>query len=255
MTATDKDGGTSTAVTKEIGVQGIEVVGNVCGTGQQLLVFGTNGADTIKIQAGSSSGTVKAIINGVAQPQKSVAQVVVYGLGGNDNISVDNSLTLVRLLYGGDGNDVLGGGNGPGIQVGGAGNDTLSTGNARDILIGGTGADSLKGGNGDDLLVAGSTAYDDPTTTGEQALCAISKEWNSGSSYTMRIGHLTGTLSGGLNGSTKLIGSGPNRTVFDDAIKDTLTGGLGSDWFLMNRTGGGVLDASDNTGSEVVTDI
>jgi hypothetical protein len=43
--------------------------------------------------------------------------------------------------------------------------------------------------------------------------------------------------------------------VFDDAVRDTLTGGNGSDWFILNRTGSGVLDRSDSSGSEVATDL
>jgi hypothetical protein len=37
--------------------------------------------------------------------------------------------------------------------------------------------------------------------------------------------------------------------------RDTLTGGLGQDWFLLNKTGGTVLDSSEATSSETVTDL
>jgi len=49
--------------------------------------------------------------------------------------------------------------------------------------------------------------------------------------------------------------TGPGQTVFDDAHQDRLTGGKGSDWFLLNLSGGMVLDTSDRMGSEVGTDL
>jgi Ca2+-binding RTX toxin-like protein len=200
---------------------------------------------------------VKVTVNNVVKGTFMVTgRLVIYGQGGNDTISIDDHLTLPRLVYGGDGNDSISGGNGNGVQLGGNGDDTLSTGNGRDVLIGGTGADTLKGGNGDDILIAGPTTYDAVTAANQAGLCAIEKEWNRGdASYTTRISHLTGATSGGLNGSSKLTTTGAGRTVLDDTSKDTLTGGLGQDWFLLNKTGGTVLDKSDATSSEITTDL
>jgi Ca2+-binding RTX toxin-like protein len=254
MTATDKDGGTSTAVTKTVTISGTSVVPTTCGTGTDLLIGGTSGNDTIKL-APSGSGikvTVNNVVKGTFFPTN---QLVIYGQGGNDTITIDTHISTPRLVYGGAGDDNISGGNGNGTTLGGDGNDTISTGNGRDVLIGGTGTDTLKGGNGDDILIAGSTSYDAPTAANQAALCAIAKEWDSGSSYMTRILHLTGAQSGGLNGATKLITTGPGRTVFDDTSKDTLTGSLGSDWFLLNRTGGTVLDKSDATSAEIATDL
>lgn len=179
--------------------------------------------------------------------------MVVYGQGGNDTITIDSHLTLDHLIYGGDGADSISGGNGNGIQFGGDGNDALSTGNGRDILIGGSGADTLKGGNDDDILSAGSTAYDAISPANQAPMCAIAEEWNrTDASYPTRMAHLTGITSGGLNGSNVLTASGAARTVLDDTSRDTVTGGLGLDWYLLNKTGGTVLDRSDATSSEVV---
>jgi hypothetical protein len=88
------------------------------------------------------------------------------------------------------------------------------------------------------------------------SMCAIGKDCNrTDASYATRISYLTGTSSGGLNGSNLLTTSGAARTVFDDTSKDTSTGGLGQDWYLLNRTGGTALDKSDATSSETVTDL
>lgn len=45
-----------------------------------------------------------------------------------------------------------------------------------------------------------------------------------------------------MNGPVRLTTDGPDRTVFDDNSEDTLSGDGGADWFLLNRTGGNVLD-------------
>jgi hypothetical protein len=43
--------------------------------------------------------------------------------------------------------------------------------------------------------------------------------------------------------------------VFDDASRDRLTGGLGQDWYLLNKSGTGTFDTSDATTSETTTDL
>ena len=48
--------------------------------------------------------------------------------------------------------------------------------------------------------------------------------------YQQRIDHLRGTTTGGTNGSFFL----KSTTVKDDAKVDSLTGGLGMDWFWAN---------------------
>jgi VCBS repeat-containing protein len=57
------------------------------------------------------------------------------------------------LLSGGDGADTLSGANGNDVLFGGAGIDHLDGGNGTDILVGGAGADLLTGGNGPDTFV------------------------------------------------------------------------------------------------------
>jgi Ca2+-binding RTX toxin-like protein len=234
------------------------MVADPCDSGKtDLLVLGSGGNDTIQIlKAGGSQVQVKVnnVVLGTFAP---TSAVIVDGRDGNDTITVDSQLSIARVLYGGGGNDILTGGNGPGILLGGDGTDTLTSGNGRDILIGGAGPDTLNGGNGDDILIAGSTSYDARTPANLQALlCAIGREWQrSDVVYQTRINHLTGATPGGLNGTTYLKAGAPGQTVFDDSSQDRLTGANGSDWFLLNRSGGTVLDLSDRTGSEVATDL
>jgi len=90
--------------------------------------------------------------------------IQVFGTGGNDTISLDETngaLPNAQLfggagndtLTGGSGNDTLFGGNGNDTLFGGAGNDTLLGGNGNDTLIGGPGNDTLFGGNGNDTFI------------------------------------------------------------------------------------------------------
>src|SRR5262249_27788066 len=65
------------------------------------------------------------------------------------------------------------------------------------------------------------------TTAHNASLAAILAEWQSGNSYSLRIAHIRGTQSGGLNGTNYL----NSTTVSDDGAADTLTGGAGLDWF------------------------
>ena len=62
-----------------------------------------------------------------------------------------------------------------------------------------------------------------------------------------RRGTGTGTR---LNGSYFLTTDGPDRRVFDDGVKDHLTGGNGQDWFVANLDGDGDKDQKDK-----VTDL
>jgi Ca2+-binding RTX toxin-like protein len=234
------------------------LVADLCDSGKtDLLVLGSGGNDTIQIlKAGNSQVQVK--VNNVSLGTFSpTGAVIVDGRDGNDTITMDTQLSMPRVLYGGGGNDTITGGNGPGILLGGDGTDTLSSGNGRDILIGGTGPDTLNGGNGDDILIAGSSSYDARTPANLQALlCAIGREWQrSDVAYQTRINHLTGATPGGLNGTSYLKAGAPGQTVFDDTSQDRLTGANGGDWFLLNLSGGTVLDTSDRTGSEVSTDL
>ena len=74
------------------------------------------------------------------------SEIQVFGTGGNDTISLDetNGALPNAQLFGGAGNDTL---------TGGSGNDTLFGGNGNDTLIGGPGNDTLNGGNGNDTFI------------------------------------------------------------------------------------------------------
>jgi Ca2+-binding RTX toxin-like protein len=246
-----------------------------------LVIGGTGGNDTLTVTP--SKDLTQAIVKrgadmlGTYSFASVTGQIVVYGLGGHDKITISPKITKPSLLwggygndvltsgkgddvlhgeagndkllggvgndqlFGGSGNDVLTGGTGNNLLVGGDGNDALTGGVGRDVLLGGAGIDKLSGGNGDDLLLGGITSFaSDPTS-----LNAIIAEWNSVSSYTERLAHLTGT-SGGLNSSVFLNAT----TVFNDSAKDIFLGGGQSDYFIVS-----LLDTLDLKAGEVTLTI
>jgi Ca2+-binding RTX toxin-like protein len=196
------------------------------------------------------------ILNGTRYgPFAPTGRIWVIGYAGNDRITVEGTVarnaflegrggndTLTGalgsdLLMGGAANDTLNGRAGHDVLVGGAGNDTLTGGMGQNVLIGGEGADRLVAGGGD-ILVAGPTLFDADAA----GLEAILAEWTSARAYRTRVANLrgeNGPLFGvRLNGNYFLRTGGSGQTAFDDGARDVLVGGLGADWFLLNRTGG-----------------
>jgi len=121
-----------------------------------LTVNGDNQDNTITVSrdvAGNllvNGGAVS--IKGGSPTVANTKLVKVFGLAGNDTISLDeaNGALPKANLYGGAGNDTLTGGSGNDLLFGDAGNDTLLGKGGFDLLFGGAGNDSLTGGAGDD---------------------------------------------------------------------------------------------------------
>lgn len=162
---------------------------------------------------------------------------VVQTARGNDfvNAGAGNDMVLTNggndTIFGGDGNDKLIGGADNDILLGGLGNDILEGGQGRNVLIGGLGKDCLYGTTGQSILVAGATDFD----ANEAALAAILDEWASAAAYNTRVGHLKGTIPGGLNGGVLL----NSTTVHDDGAWDYLLGSAAttSKWYFARQTG------------------
>jgi Ca2+-binding RTX toxin-like protein len=73
---------------------------------------------------------------------------------GNENGNVlQGASSVANVLYGGDGDDTLKGGNLGDVLHGGTGDDLLQGGGGDDLLHGGTGNDRLEGGTGDDVYI------------------------------------------------------------------------------------------------------
>jgi Ca2+-binding RTX toxin-like protein len=118
------------------------------GQADSVIVNGTTGDDAIVV-AGNASGT--SVLGLAAQVNITGAEVAndrltVNALGGDDVVDASGLSADAILLTenGGDGDDVL---------IGGDGNDTLNGGDGDDVLIGGPGQDILDGGTGDNILI------------------------------------------------------------------------------------------------------
>jgi Ca2+-binding RTX toxin-like protein len=125
---------------------------------QMLSVFGDSLNNTVTIGRNAAgnilvNGGAVAIVGG--QPTvANTALIQVFGQGGNDNITVDETSGAMPAvqLFGGAGNDVLTGGSGGDMLFGQSGNDVLLGKGGNDFLFGGVGDDVLTGGDGDDQV-------------------------------------------------------------------------------------------------------
>ena len=175
--------------------------------------------------------------------------MIVNGGTGNDDITVDSTVTVATEVYAGEGHDRIVGGGGYNILVGANGTDTIVGGPLANLIVAGNGGDTVYGGSSNDLVVAGSTAYDSNST----ALRAIFSEWTSSRDYTTRINNIlgVGVTSTRLNGNYFLTAD----KVFDDGEIDRITAAGGRDWIFaqLGITGQDVITGL--AADELVTDL
>jgi Ca2+-binding RTX toxin-like protein len=134
------------------------VVATFLASSGTLSVFGDNLDNNIEI---SRNAAGQILVNGGAVPVlggaptvANTALIQVFGLGGNDTITLNEATgALPRAnLFGGTGDDTITGGSGADMLFGQAGNDTLLGKGGNDVLFGGAGNDTLIGGDGDDQV-------------------------------------------------------------------------------------------------------
>jgi Ca2+-binding RTX toxin-like protein len=226
-------------------VSGFSGLATLTGGGGMDTVIAANAADaavTDTSLAVAGGGTF--VLNGIQRAQLTISSgnhlLNATGFSGNATLlgGIGND-----TLIAGSGSDSLNGGAGNNVLIGSSGNDTLvGGGSGRSLLIGGSGNDSLTGGSGDDILIAGTTSYYNESTGAVDfaSLNAIMAEWTSAATYAARIAFLN--APGGLLTTS---------TVFNDQGSDTLTGGLGLDWFLLSA--GDTITDFNNGGSETKT--
>src|SRR5262245_3455694 len=126
--------------------------------GGVLTVFGDHLNNTIDVSRDAAGrllvngGAIS--IHGAASTVANTRLIQVFGLSGNDTISLNeaNGALPRANLYGGSGNDILTGGAGNDQLFGEAGDDTLPGKGGADFLFGGSGNDTLTGGVGNDQV-------------------------------------------------------------------------------------------------------
>jgi hypothetical protein len=127
-------------------VPGTRVTAEVATTGSvtQLVVIGTDGADTITVSESGDATSVQTW-SGTLNFSSLFPTIVIYGFAGDDIIRITNSVTAAVTVSAGNGNDtVYDAGMGADTINGGAGDDLLvSVGGGRDQLSGGDGTDSF----------------------------------------------------------------------------------------------------------------
>lgn len=208
VTATDRDGATSTAESILVNVV-TQVFAELRADpaqpdAQMLYVAGTPQADRIDV-----SRLASGLLRVTAGPRRlgdfaGVNRVLVESGLGNDRVMVSSTVSIPVELDGGAGNDTLFGGSGDDLLWGESGNDSMVGGNGRDVLIGGDGHDFLNGVTGNDLLL-GESGND-----------------------TLRGGNDHDTLAGG-DGADSINGENGDDLLFGDAGNDRISGSNGND--------------------------
>ncbi|MFO0947276.1 MAG: choice-of-anchor D domain-containing protein [Planctomycetota bacterium] len=229
LTATDKDGETSSLSSLVVNVTPYGLVND--GGGTHLIFGGGTGDDDVEFQQiDATTILVKTLIeDGVAvNLSQSVSgvtgKVIAYGLGGNDKL-VATALVTAAVEF-----------------QGGMGSDTLRGSKANDQLFGQEDVDYIFGQEGDDLIDGGDGADE------------LYGEWENpgpGTAYgtdTIYGGEGNDTIHGDGDGgegtSDALHGDAGDDLIFGDGnigkrtAVDTIHGGLGTDTIYGDSDGG-----------------
>jgi Ca2+-binding RTX toxin-like protein len=114
---------------------------------------GTAGADSISVYTDLLNRLVVSVNGNVVLANP--ASIEIYGLGGNDDITVNAAVTMGIYIDGGTGGDAIVGGSGDDTIYGGDGIDYIEGNAGHDILYGEDDKDEIHGGDGDDYLDGG----------------------------------------------------------------------------------------------------
>ena len=187
-----------------------------------VVIQGTASGDTVSVAAaGTSTSNYTVSLNGTPTVVTGITgRFVVFGLGGDDTISMMGSAVAVRA-DGGEGSDVI---------MGGMAADALFGGNGADLIAGGLGADLINGGAGNDIVIDGTVSV----RAAGKTLRSVLDGWAAKAApVDADYAAITADLA----------------FTADKASKDTLTGGLGTDWF-WSATAGAVADVLDLAAGE-----
>jgi Ca2+-binding RTX toxin-like protein len=134
-----------------------QAVGGTFSTGV-LSVFGDSLNNNVEVSRNAAGNILvnggAVVVNGGTPTVANTNLIQVFGQGGNDVITLNESNgALPRAnLFGGVGNDTITGGSGNDQLFGQTGNDTLLGKGGNDALFGGAGNDVLTGGDADDQM-------------------------------------------------------------------------------------------------------
>lgn len=199
--------------------------------GDDLIVAGTSGADTISL---TGTSTVTVTIGGVGKGTYSPAGgVFVNSDGGNDAITVAGGLLFSSTLCGSTGNDTLTGNNLAGELYGDDGTDSL---------VGGSGGDALHGGEGVDTV-----SYSARVASVTIRLDGLANDGGSGESDNVTSMEV---LQGGTVGDT-IVGDSNANTILGGAGSDSVHGRGGTDTLSYSTHGSAVsVNLGTNSSSD-----
>jgi Ca2+-binding RTX toxin-like protein len=214
-----------------------------------LVADGGSGNDTIVISRDPRrTSKIRVTINGVGAkfPSASVKRIEMYGEGGADRLTLNDSLGVISArgatLMGEAGDDTLVGGLASVTFDGGDDNDSILGSSKADVMLGGAGADTLIGGKGDDQASGGA---------GNDLLYG-----SAGSD--MLYGDANNDTIYGEAGDDTIGGDGEDRFQFKGfsapAVltgNDSLNGGDGEDWITGGDDSAALHD--QNNGLDTIT--
>ena len=226
-----------------------------------LNITGTNRSETIRVEQRKAYVFVQ--MNGKQEKFKlrSVKQILISGLKGNDDIETSGKLPAMKIsggagndtivaatgadtIHGDAGKDLIYGMGGNDQIFGDASNDAISGGDGNDQISGGIGNDSLTGDGGSDI-VHGDDG-DDWVTGGNEC------PW--GTEHEI---HFCNPIPAGSD-DDQLFGDAGSDHVFATKGLDTVSGGDGNDFFIIENIrpdlaaivdGGAGSDTVGKTGS------
>jgi 2',3'-cyclic-nucleotide 2'-phosphodiesterase (5'-nucleotidase family) len=162
--------------------------------------------------------------------------MVIFGNDGDETIGSGNGHDTID---GGLGNDMIGAYDGNDSILGGSGNDSFDGGDGADTGLGDIGTDVLQGGNGNDSLFGGDDADRLEGGTGTDTLSG-----DAGSD----------TLNGG-DGADRLDGGTGNDSLSGGIGADTLIGGAGDDRFLFNELQDLIIETSGGGADTIIASV
>lgn len=238
------------------------------------VVFGGEGADTAFVQTSAGPNTVSVsqdilgrliVREGTATftiDNASINQTIVNSGAGNDSVTITDlhfigsmrvvvdgnvgddvieargaMLGRVRLeIFGGAGNDTLGGGRGRDRIFGGDGDDVIRGRSGADTIFGNTGADLIFGGAANDSINGGT---DDDTIFGNNGDDRLdggedSDDVDGGVGDDTLLGGLGDDQLNGMEGDDSLLGGDGIDMMFGGSGRDTLDGGRNNDTMFGN---------------------
>jgi serralysin len=212
--------------------------------------FAFAAASSIEVAIGSAGNDVlnaSAVTTAMYQYGRAGDDTLTQGSGGGALYGEAGADTLnggsgSDTLLGGDGNDILFGAAGNDVMIGGVGVDTLDGGDGADSLFVTTG-DTVAGGAGTDYVyvddAAGAAVTFEAGSSVEIVIGGSGSDALNASAATTAIAIYGGggndTLTGSSGGSS-LYGEAGDDSLYGGAGNDVLTGGAGLD--LLNGGGG-----------------